>query len=274
MPFTLAHTAAALPFLRQPVLPVVPVALVAGTMAPDLPYFALVRPANNDWYTALLSGINSHEFTQILTVGLPLALALAGFLSFVAKPLRWALPDSWVPDRSTLLLRPPTRVHLVLWTFHCLLLGLLTHLVWDSFTHSTGWFVQHVPVLSLAPVAGMPIYRVIQHVSTLAGLTILVLWYLKRRGDSDINETAVISRTQKRRVTLLALILTVPAAASALVGLGAAPVIEDAASAEVFLQVMTLRGGAALLVALAVYSIAWHAGYMVRKFHTMATARL
>lgn len=84
----------------------------------------------------------------------------------------------------------------------------------------------------------------------------------------------MISRTQKRRVTLLALILTVPAAASALVGLGAAPVIEDAASAEVFLQVMTLRGGAALLVALAVYSIAWHAGYMVRKFHTMATARL
>jgi hypothetical protein len=273
LPFTLAHTAAALPFLRQPVMPVVPLALVAGTMAPDLPYFVPVRPFSGGWFASLLSGVASHEFTQILTVGLPLALALAGYLAFVAKPLRWSLPEAWVPDRSALLLRPPSRVHLVLWTFHSLLIGLLTHLLWDSFTHSTGWFVQHLPALSLAPVAGMPIYRIIQHLSTLAGLSVLVLWYVKRRQASTTYERIEVHRARKARAILLALILLVPAASAAFLGLGVAPVIEDAGSAEVFLQVMILRGGTALLAALAIYSLAWHTGSLVRNLHTGATTR-
>jgi hypothetical protein len=75
------------------------------------------------------------------------------------------------------------------------------------------------------------------------------------------------------RAILLAVILLVPAASAAFLGLGVAPAIEDAASAEVFLQVMILRGGTAALGALAIYSLAWHAGSLVRKLLTRATTR-
>lgn len=268
MPFTLAHTAAVLPFIRQPV---VPLALVAGAMAPDLPYFVFMKPSNGSWPAALLDGISSHQFTHILTVGLPLAVVLAGFLALVSKPLRWALPESWVSDTSVRRMRAPDRTHQVLWAFHSLLLGLLTHLIWDSFTHSTGWAVQRFPLLGHELIGTMPVFRVAQHASTLAGLTILALWYLKRRGSTGRLTRICLPREKKVRTIFLAFLLLGPAAAGAVLGLGAAPAIEDAASAELFLQTMILRGGAALMVALAIYGIAWHVVDLVRKSPIMAT---
>ncbi len=272
MPFTLAHAAAVLPFMRQPV---VPMALVAGAMAPDLPYFAMVPPTYGGSYAALFNGISSHEFTHILTVGMPLALVLFGFLSFLEKPLGWALPKSWLPDISALGVRPPTKAHVVLWTFHSLLLGLLTHLVWDSFTHSSGWVVQQFPLLTLEPVVGIPLFRLLQHGSSLAGLAILALWYRGRQRTSGTFGKVAVSKERKVRTMLLALVLVVPSAAAAGLGLGlgATPIVEDAASAELFLQGMILRVGAALIVALTVYGFAWHAAAMIRKVRTAATAR-
>ncbi len=243
-------------------------------MAPDLPYFVMLKPTGDRWYASLLSGISSHGFTQILTVGLPLALVLAGFMAFVDRPVRWALPESWVPQRSALRTRPPTRAHLVLWTFHSLLIGLLTHLVWDSFTHSSGWVVQQFPFLSQEPFAGIPIFRLLQHGSSLAGLAILVLWYRRQAWTARACGRENRPKNQRMRIVLLVLACVVPAAAAAVLGRAATPVVEDAASAELFLQVVILRGGAALIAALAVYGVAWHACAVIRKLQNTATSRV
>ncbi|WP_411731408.1 DUF4184 family protein [Paeniglutamicibacter sp.] len=270
MPFTLVHPAAVLPFLRQPF---VPIALVAGAMAPDLPYFAMVSSTSDAWYAPMLNGANSHDLAQILTVGLPLALVLAGFLWLVVKPLRWALPDSWVPDKPALKGRPPSSARVALWTFYSLMLGLLTHLAWDSFTHSYGWVVEQVPLLASKPVAGIAIYRLLQHGSTLAGLVILALWYLKRQRDSGHRGKIGEPAGRKARTILLALFLVVPAVTAAVLGLGSKPVMEDAASAGSFLWIIITRGGAALVTALAAYAVAWHAVAIIRKLRAMAKAR-
>lgn len=272
MPFTLAHAAAVLPFLRQPLIPI---ALVAGAMAPDLPYFVMTPPPGGAWHASILNGINSHEFSRIPTVGFPLAVGLAAFLCLVRKPVKWALPESWVPVAPATRGRPPTGARLVLWTFLSLLAGLLTHLLWDSFTHSSGWAVQQLPVLGIAPVGGIPLFRILQHGSSLAGLGFLALWYLRRKRTSHTVEKAGERERRYVRTMMLASFLAVPALLAVVLGLGldAVPVVEDPASAELFLQIVIRQSGAGLIMALAAYSLAWHAGAMIRKLHAMPTVR-
>ena len=165
MPFTLAHPAAVLPFLREPF---VPIALVAGAMAPDLPYFAMVSSTSDAWYEPILNGGNSHDFAQILSVGLPLALVLCGFL----------------------------------WLF--------THIAWDAFTHSHGWVVQQLPFLGTEIISGFPIYRILQHLSTLAGLLIMLLWYLKRLKATPVPIHEQRTQRVALRATLVGALLLVP----------------------------------------------------------------
>jgi hypothetical protein len=61
-----------------------------------------------------------------------------------------------------------------------LLLGAISHLAWDAFTHDRGLVVRNVPDMRV-PLEEFgthrPLYNVLQHGSTLLGLAILVFWY-------------------------------------------------------------------------------------------------
>ncbi|QXQ09806.1 DUF4184 family protein [Paeniglutamicibacter sp. Y32M11] len=269
MPFTLAHPAAILPFLRQPF---VPIALVAGAMAPDLPYFAMVSSTSTAWYANVLNGANSHDFAQILSVGLPLSLILAAILWLVVKPLRWALPESWVPQKPVFKGRPPTSARVALWTFYSLMVGLLTHLVWDSVTHTNGWVVTRVPLLASEPFAGIAVYRLLQHGSTLAGLVILLVWYLKRRKNSDDLDKETVPARKKRRTIFLILVVSIAAVTAAVSGLGSSTVLEDPIGAESFLWIIITRGGAALLVTLVCIAVVWHVVALIGLLSTLTRA--
>lgn len=268
MPFTLAHPAAVLPFMRQPFIPI---ALVAGAMAPDLPYFAMVSSASPAWYAPMLNGANSHDFSQILTVGLPLALVLAGFLWLVATPLRWALPASWVPEKPALRGRPPSSARVALWIFYSLMLGLVTHLAWDAFTHFDGWAVQRLPLLASEPVSGIPVYRILQHGSTVAGLLILVLWYLKRPKPSTPapsgSRGATLRLAPVAAVLLLPVLLAAGRAVALRSGLGTPFGLEE------FLWLVCTRGGAALVAAMAAYAVVWRVVVAIRWVREKAAAR-
>lgn len=92
MPFTLSHPAAVLPLLRPPF---VPVALVAGAMAPDVPYFlgTLGIPLSaGDWYEPFLNATTSHSPLGALTVSLPVTLALAAGWLLLRGPVTELLP--------------------------------------------------------------------------------------------------------------------------------------------------------------------------------------
>lgn len=270
MPFTLAHPAAVLPFLRQPF---VPIALLAGAMAPDLPYFIMASTTSGAWYGPLLNARNSHDMAHILTVGFPLALVVAGFLWLVSRPLGWATPDAWLPAKPPAEGRRPSSARIALWTFYSLMLGLFTHIAWDSFTHSYGWVVQQLPFLGTEMITGFPLYRLLQHLSTLAGLAILLRWYRKRLKATPAAVNAEGSRSAALRATLVAALLLVPTLLAA--GMAAAGELSQGTgfSAESFLIVVITRGGAALILTLAAYALAWRGVALVNTIRAVKPAR-
>jgi membrane-bound metal-dependent hydrolase YbcI (DUF457 family) len=174
MPFTFAHSAAALPFKR---LPLVPSALVIGTFAPDFEYYLRLAPDHGFGHTLL--------GTFVLT--LPVALLVLWILhSLVKRPATMLMPDE-IRNRLASHLGDfhfggITRFLIILAS---LLLGIATHLLWDSFTHTNTWFYAHWPLLRASlnlPVLGpTPYYKVFQHGSTVVGTGVvaawLVLWY-------------------------------------------------------------------------------------------------
>ncbi|MDO5745846.1 MAG: DUF4184 family protein [Micrococcaceae bacterium] len=270
MPFTLAHPAAVLPFLRQPF---VPIALVAGAMAPDLPYFAMVSSTSDAWYEPILNGSNSHDLTQILSVGLPLALVLCGFLWLVARPLRWATPDSWVPAKTEPAGRKPSSARIALWIFYSLMLGLFTHIAWDAFTHSHGWVVQQLPFLGTEVISGFPIYRILQHLSTVLGLLIILRWYLKRLKATPVPVQEQRTQGVALRATLVGALLLVPTLVVAGLAVAGGLSSDAGLSVESFLWIAITRGGAALIIVLVAYGLVWQVAALVKTLRTANRTR-
>jgi hypothetical protein len=56
-----------------------------------------------------------------------------------------------------------------------LLLGSLTHVVWDAFTHVNGWAVERLPVLR-ADFGPLPVYRWAQYLNGVLGGLFVVAW--------------------------------------------------------------------------------------------------
>lgn len=143
MPFPLAHPAAILPLRRHcPRYFSLP-ALVVGSIVPDAGYFS----------GRLRLEELSHSFVGSFAFALPvgaLALLLTERIrAFALERLRPTSPTARLLNDWPALGSPA--VVLV-----SLLVGAWTHLFLDSFTHTSGWFVQHVPFLrlSLLTVAG------------------------------------------------------------------------------------------------------------------------
>lgn len=167
MPLTFAHPAAILPLARR--LPLS--ALVVGSMTPDVVYFLRLAPRGGFGHT--LPGL----FLFCLPAG---ALILWTFHRLVKRPFVALLPVSaqarMMP--TTGLFRAAVPADAVR-TVAALLVGAVTHDIWDAFTHASGWGVIYLPVLATSAVALPGIgtvvqwYRIVQHLSTLAGLSAL-----------------------------------------------------------------------------------------------------
>jgi hypothetical protein len=134
MPFPLAHPAAVLPLRRFcPRLLSFP-ALVIGSLSPDGGYL----------FQGVHWGSRSHELVGSIAFCLPVGIVLVVLFYWLRTPLVRLLP---VPYRQALLpvCRQP---HPPIWAIIIsLVIGTWTHVLWDSFTHNDGWFVQHSPLL-------------------------------------------------------------------------------------------------------------------------------
>ncbi|GAA2727602.1 DUF4184 family protein [Streptomyces nogalater] len=178
MPFTLSHAAAALPAVRRDGSGrggLVPAVLVAGSCAPDLPYYAAnVLPGGMEF------GSVTHAFAGVATVDVLLAWALAGLWLLVREPLLALLPRGW-QGRPAALLRcgvPRARVRGVSvgrW-YASAVLGALTHVVWDAFTHHDRWGTRLVPAVGRDRPAGVPLYTWLQYGSSAAGTVLIVVF--------------------------------------------------------------------------------------------------
>ncbi|KJK48019.1 hypothetical protein UK23_18395 [Lentzea aerocolonigenes] len=180
MPFTLAHPAAVLPLRRFLWFP----GLVAGAMAPDLGYYVPVLPTHD-----VLGG--SLAAVVLLLVGrllLPSVMALAP--EFVRT--RVSRPGDF---------RRPVLAAL------SIVVGVLTHLLWDVFTQTDGWFVQQWDWLTISVVGPHRVYNVIGYVSSLGGLVLLAWIGLVAPRGNDWPSHPKISRYKIRAFVALAAIV-------------------------------------------------------------------
>ncbi|MET9552728.1 DUF4184 family protein [Streptomyces sp. NPDC006645] len=174
MPFTLSHAAAVLPGIRRDGTsrgPLLASALVAGSMAPDMTYFAATAvPA------AMEFGEVTHGIVGLFTADAVIAAALVGLWLMLREPLVALLPSAW-RGRAYAFVRGPDRragrrAALAARFYVSAVLGASTHVVWDAFTHFDRWGTRMVPALGEV-VAGFPLYTYTQYGSSalaLAGL--------------------------------------------------------------------------------------------------------
>ena len=170
MPFTLAHPAAILPLRGLKYLRTAP--LIIGAMTPDLPYYVPARLAH--------FGPETHSLTGAFTTCLALGYAALGCAYLLRQPLtallsaraRWLYLTALAPFRGRPLEWALAGVSIIL--------GVWTHLLWDSFTHNDGWMVRRVALLS-APVSfgwySGTVCHVLQYLSSGVGLAAMALWY-------------------------------------------------------------------------------------------------
>ncbi|MYY07763.1 DUF4184 family protein [Streptomyces sp. SID4919] len=165
VPFTLSHLAAVIPVARGPL---VPSALAAGAMSPDLLYFVLLRPGGRE---------ATHSAWGIVAIDLPLALlALAVFRLLLLEPLVSLAPAA-VRTRVAPLCGPPRLSWRgALAVVVSVLLGALTHVVWDAFTHAGGWGVELVPALTTGVAEGIPAFKIAQWTSSALGGLAVLIW--------------------------------------------------------------------------------------------------
>jgi hypothetical protein len=195
MPFTLAHPAAVLPLRGLRHLRSVP--LMVGAMAPDTPYYFPGRLQH--------AMPETHRFEDSFGSCLLFGYLLLAALFVLRRPLTALLAPRarWLCLHA---LAPFSRPREWLWAAPALLLGIWTHLLWDSFTHSDGWMVHRVAALS-APVniAGYsgPLCHLLQYLSSVVGLTILAWWYLRLPAPARPRPDPHATRTSSRPVLLL-----------------------------------------------------------------------
>jgi hypothetical protein len=140
MPFPLAHPAAVLPLRRYCPQRLNFAALVIGSLAPDASYL-LGEKAGGAFGHSLLGSV-----AFCLPVGIVLVALFYGLRSPVVKMLPAPYPQLFLPFCR----RPLGPLWLVVVS---LLIGVWTHLLWDSFTHKDGWCVEHLPVLQCVVVS-------------------------------------------------------------------------------------------------------------------------
>ncbi|HTO92397.1 MAG TPA: DUF4184 family protein [Candidatus Sulfotelmatobacter sp.] len=258
MPFTFAHPAAILPIRRAAPRRFVLSALVIGSMTPD---FAYLMPG-------LVSRLQSHSLRGSVFFSLPVGFATYVIYHLVLKvPLAALLPASLQPRAAEQIARwpglPSRSIPAILFS---LWVGALTHIAWDSFTHAGSPVVMRLPALSatLFTVFGYPVrcFRLLQHVSTLAGL-LAIAWVLRGVARRAPEQPALALPTERlsapeRAARIAALVLLPAVAALALVW-------EDwreAASSADYHSAMFVTVATSLTclgLALLVYGLAWHA---------------
>lgn len=184
MPFTFCHPAIVLPLNRIKGLSLT--GLIAGSIAPDFEYF--IRMSDKRVYT--------HTWSGFLWIDTPLALLLTFlFHNVVRNPLIHNAPIDF--QRR---LNQYTDFN---WNFYfkkhwliviaCLIIGIISHLAWDGFTHENGYFVKYLPLLTAAIPVGtfrIEVHMLLQVASSIVGGLIIfyALWQLPSDPKTGVNK--------------------------------------------------------------------------------------
>ncbi|MFJ7696707.1 DUF4184 family protein [Lysinibacillus fusiformis] len=188
MPLTFAHPAAILAFSRKSKY-IHFTALVLGSMAPDFEYFLRGRPI----------GEIGHTFAGFFLFNLPLVLFIyLIYHRFIHQPIMSHLPD-FLQDFNSYQMAGTKTWKITVFSYSALL-GMLTHVIWDSFTHQNGFMVTNLRILSQTVTLfgfPIPIYKFLQHGSTLLGITLILGYMYYRASLIKHNKVPAVSPQKK-----------------------------------------------------------------------------
>ncbi len=252
MPFTFSHPAAAIPFIHWGL---VLSALVVGSMAPDLMYFFCLS-------TRCQFG---HTLTGLIIFCIPAGLVvLWAFHTGLKYPLLSFFPISHqerlLPVANQFRFFPWQRFLLIILS---LFIGALTHVIWDSFTHSDRWGVQQWSFLNTTLIettyGALKGYKILQYISTLAGATLLLYLYwrwLKQAPRESINPS--IQLTFKTKLLIILIIGLSTGFLAIIYGcLKVFPIINWLSFYQ-FLQYTVIAGVSVGVIELIIFSVFWH----------------
>jgi hypothetical protein len=166
MPNPIAHSAASIPFTKAGL---VFSALVIGSISPDFGYF-IPLPAEFFMYTP----------AGVILFDVPVGFVLLWlFHTFVKWPVLSLLPQSLqcrlYKAAQGFSFGPLKHFGLILLS---LLVGSLTHVIWDSFTHDYGWVVENFAIFRTS-IRGVPLYTILQNLSTVLGIGFILFWFIR-----------------------------------------------------------------------------------------------
>jgi hypothetical protein len=174
MPWTFAHPAAVLPL--RPWCPhrLSFGALVVGSISPDIGYYV-------GWFDLATA---AHTLLGLLTICLPSGLALTALVRVLHRPVAGLLPYR---HRQAILSLPPMplpKSPITAWTIGIsVLIGAVSHVAWDSFTHGTGYLVSKWPALRMPVLVlftrPIPVFDLLQHASSVVGASIVLVAYVR-----------------------------------------------------------------------------------------------
>ena len=138
MPFTFCHPAIILPLTKSKKLSTS--ALIIGSAAPDFEYFIRMDMIRS----------HSHDFWAIFYFNLPLTILLYFIFQIIVKvPLINNSPDFLYYRFNKYLKKKPiiNSIKHFKWLTLSAIIGIFSHILWDSFTHKEGLFEGYLPVL-------------------------------------------------------------------------------------------------------------------------------
>ena len=260
MPFTLSHAVAVIPLYKYLGKYTAFSALIIGSMVPD---FAYLTPFLVD------QRMDSHSLIGLYLFGIPMGLTVyfiyhffmaPVIVSILPKALQKHLDDDLfngkIPDINSFTL------------VFSLMLGGLTHIFWDFFTHYSGipQFVSwmDIPLSTIDGYDIMP-YRVLQHFSSVFGLSLLIFliwkWYKKRTFDHpthpDVSNQHWEAPKRLKTMTRYTLLI-IPAAIGVVCGAVSLPetdVLYGLYSAQVFIRYAIVGSAGGLILSCIVLGI-------------------
>jgi hypothetical protein len=165
MPFTLSHPAIVLPLTYLPKKWFSLTGLVIGSLTPDFEYFLRMR----------IKSIYSHTLEGLFWFDLPVGLLLAFIFHNVVRNRMFDNLPTFFKSRFLVFTQFDWNDHFERNWFVVvisILIGAASHILWDSFTHEHGYFVQTIPTLSnTVDLLGkqIQILKILQHLSTFVG---------------------------------------------------------------------------------------------------------
>ncbi|MEK4351985.1 DUF4184 family protein [Paenibacillus sp. FSL R5-0475] len=202
MPFTFAHPIFALPFKYVKPKYFSTTGLILGSMSPDFEYFIMLEP-----YQSI-----GHSITGLFLQAIPLCVILAVIFHVIVKEiLVLHLPSNYNIDQRAYNTLSKWRLNPKGWVVFILsvIIGFLTHVFIDGFTHFNGYFVERYSPLRDLMIYNFPLYKILQHSFSAFGLIMLTWMIISSLYRHHETITTIPAVSTKQKIVFWTLVVVV-----------------------------------------------------------------